>query len=703
MKALTSFAIAIIFALTILASAFMVANVYAAGATTNGRLYTSVGYSFVSLNATNQSTEYTLFNLTTDENYSNVFVPQLMVCNSTNPGCLNISATTWISTGGTNNFTNATVNLTTPEGRYNVTFYWRNASSSAGWDSGAYNKTLTFNFYSDRTPPRWTSILTVANNTNRSISEFMTNITVDFTYTYKSTVYVEFSNETAATNYTLPCTATATMSSDGYTPLYTCGKTLNTSGTSNQTVYFNYTIYLTDGSGNVNKSGLYQFKVDNSTGPTIGSGIFRQSFYNSSTNGRNENTMNITFNVTSNNTDTQMCFVRAWVESTDINGVKTWTLSSANNLSGYYETGGMTLQFKNCTIQVNGTDIKNIMGNSDVGVIKLEAGAIDNMGHVKYGLNHTVTYNSLKTGWNPIGWVGAASQLRQISGYVNFNASYVSVWDNDFQNGSWINWLNPVNAANTTTVNNHNASAVYLYMNNPWIMLRGNTSKTAADQIWVPVNPVGINQTWSIYSTGIGYSAGNLSLYCLGENLSFRINTSGTFVAYQNFSKIIYNQATDANGSWGNPSNVNSMLGGSNYTYNSTCFNITNYPSQLFTNINYTTTPAKSSWQAYSTVTANTTNQTLSQLNATDIAWQNISDTRCTGGCFVYYTSAQPYINNETVIPGGAMVWVLPDTSGWSRYSFVNVINPGTATGSYVQNGMIGANNVVKLWSRPAV
>lgn len=678
-------------------------NVYAAGDSYNGLIWLNGVHVFATINASNQTGTSIQFNLTTDENQSieTLLVPTLEVCNSTYPACMNLSATQFIDTGGTGNYTNATVNLnTSSEGRSNVTFWWRN-----GTVEDTANKTQRVTFYVDRSVPRWTEISIVANNTNRSVTDFMINISVDFTYTIAGSVFLEFSNETTKTNYSLPCTATSTLSADGYTPLYNCGKQYK-SFTTNQTVYWNYTIYVTDGAGYVNKSGMYFFKVDNST-PSIGSGVLMQVFGNSTQAlgdnlaGPWENNMTIRFNVTHNSTDTQPCYVRAWVESADSAGLKTWTLNTTKNLSGYYGVAG---SLRNCTVNINGTDIKNIMGIADAGVVKLESVATDNMGHIGYGQNFTVVYNNLKTGWNPIGWTSATYTLRAIASYVRYNASYVSVWNNDFQNASWVTWQNPVNAANATTVSNSNYSAVYLYMDNPWIMLRSLT-KTAVDTVWIPVNSMGINQTWSLYSTGFSMEDGNATLFCLGGNLSFKINTSAPFTPYANYSDALVNAYSDANSSWGDPFGINGLTGGSNFTYNATCFNITNMTYSV-TNIMYNTTPAKTSWQAIATFTANTTNQTLTQVNATDLAWQNISDTRCSGGCFIYYSLAQPHTNNETVIPAGNMVWVLPDTTGWDRYSTVKIWNNNTAvTGTFVRNvtdQISQKNGIVKIWKRPA-
>jgi hypothetical protein len=100
----------------------------------------------------------------------------------------------------------------------------------------------------------------------------------------------------------------------------------------------------------------------------------------------------------------------------------------------------------------------------------------------------------------------------------------------------------------------------------------------------------------------------------------------------------------------------------------------------------------------------NTTNYTAQELNASSIAWQNISDTRCTGGCFVSFDKDIPYINNDTVLFQGQAIWVLPDASVFNRYSTIRIISygsPGLNT-TNINRVDIGENKIVKLWSRAA-
>ena len=241
-------------------------------------------------------------------------------------------------------------------------------------------------------------------------------------------------------------------------PRYNCSLMLNASAT-NQTVYWNYTIWVNDAAGNSNKSSMYFFKVDNTT-PTFAAGLGMFNITNT-TNLDRENIyqhhVELRFNVTSNNTDSQVCWVRPWILSATSAGLRQWTLVTTTNFSGTYGSIG---SLRNCTIDINGTDIKDIVSGERNAQLRLEPMAIDNMGHLGYGNNFTLTYNYLTEGWNPIGWIGANTNLRAIAEYVNRNATYVSVWNNDFNNASWITWQYHANGANTTLVSNGNYSGV---------------------------------------------------------------------------------------------------------------------------------------------------------------------------------------------------------------------------------------------------
>jgi hypothetical protein len=697
MKASTSIALTTLFIVGVLASIFMLNTAFATKA--NGQYEGDWVSPSLGANVGTQLPYYQL-NMTV----ANVVKTNctFAIYNETYPAGVNVTATHWVNLTATGSYCylNLTTDIISANQTFNTTAWWINETGT-----NLYNASSNRKMGLDNVLPVITILEAPSEWENRSTFQFRINVTVDPTYTSIADAYVEFSNESAKKNFTLACTNYLPGTGYGINKSY-CMAVLNASPT-NQTVWWNFTVWVTDLSNNTVNTTIRFFKVDNST-PSIGSGIILQIFGNSSNKiigdkSPYENNMTVRFNVTSNNTDTQNCYVRAWIQTTTTAGVSDWTLNTSL-IKGYYNSIGSV---RNCTVQVNGSDIFNVMNSvGTTGTLRLESVAVDNMGHTGYGQNFTMTYNKLKTGWNPLGWIGAVTTLRGVSSYVNYNASYVAVWNNDYQNASWITWQSPINAANSTLVNNGNASGVYVYMDNDWVMLRGPTTRTTADSLWLPVNSMGINQTytWSVYaSTGTGVQM-NAAPLCLGTNISFAINTSFTPVPYVNFTSPIVNAYGDANSSWGNPTGALSLRGGANFTFNSTCINITSNSTSFIniTNILYQTTPAKTSWHAFSTTLANTTNQTLSQLNATDLAWQNTSDTRCTEGCLVYYSSSMPYINNETVIPAGSFVWVLPDTTAWSRYTYVNVVYNGTAiTGVRVKNEHIGTSGDVKTWARP--
>ena len=710
MKAAVKFiSVLAIFAFLIV-SAFLFSPAQALGSTSNGNVRIiipaqGVDMNFNITNSTNVTLgNYMMANLSIDENITADSIT-IDIFNLTYPAGYNFSVRNDTMKSGYNaswNFTNM------PLGAFNYSFYWRNQTGVL------WNKTTTYYVYVLTSKPQFRyEVAPITNYSNLSNSLVTFNVSI-YPGTYFANATVEIGNESGTKNFSLTCGVFKDLRDPGFqanlpqAPAYNCYVALNISDT-NQTQWDNASINVIDGMGNINRTGLVYFKVANWT-PVIGTGVLAQDIYNSSNAGNiYEHDMTVSFNVTSNNTDTAPCGVRLWSETVDTGtGIKNWTLNSTL-IPGTYLTIGSV---RRCNVTLNGSDIYADIGNVAYATFRLEAVAVTTSGIYAYGQNTTTTFNYLYAGWNPIGWTGTATTLRNISGYLNFNASYVSVRDNEFGNSTWITWQNGPGANNNTAVNNNNVSGVYVYMDNAWMMLRANATRVA-DTVWLTLQSATVNQSWSWPNITM-----NSSILCVGANLSIPINTS-TLSLYFGTLKLV-NSYSDVNGTWGAGNSgvpkIN-MTGGSNYTYNATCLNITSNQSAYInvTSINFTMANIPSSWNYVTNLNTNTTKNILTQCNCSDIAWFDRSYSAAAGGAFRFFTQGTLQ-GNETIIPAGAGIYLLPNSTGWLRNTTVSILNNGTVVpftlSTTIMNGTStqglagaffgdGINGFVKVWSRP--
>jgi hypothetical protein len=170
---------------------------------------------------------------------------------------------------------------------------------------------------------------------------------------------------------------------------------------------------------------------------------------------------------------------------------------------------------------------------------------------------------------------------------------------------------------------------------------------------------------------------------------------------FLNYTYPIINSYTDVNGSWGDPTNVTNLHGGSNFTYNETCFNITGGDAVGVTNMIYYVYTQKSTWNYFTSINTSTMKQRADEFNSSTIAYQNRSDRNCVAGCFVYYSKTYTSSGyNDTVIHQGQGFWVLPANTPFQRFGIMNVYFNNTAiTGVNPMVTELGTS--VKIWTRP--
>lgn len=462
--------------------------------------------------------------------------------------------------------------------------------------------------------------ITIGLNVKASPSINAVNITpANSTYTADNYIYVNFTaNETL--NSTL-CEwnwahngSTQNMSMSNGTTIPSRNWFINITSIPDTPVaqWNNYTLYMENSTGTNASQGLYQVKIDTTT-PVVE--FIETQIYNF-TNNTYENYIYLKANVSDNTTSS--CTFRIYVEN--INKTNTYFPAAYMTLSSTNYTGTLTTDavLRNCTVNITGSDLYSMVGAN--GVVTVEFYAIDNVNKSDVSsTNESFVFNNIsRLGWTPIGVLGSGTTLAKFTNKAFLgNLSYVSLFNNKWDNKTFLTYRYGYGANNVTDIDNATYSGLFVYSPNGWKLIRKNDTHVLNVPIWSAY--ITINETKINCSANTDFIMSKIPL----DSSYTPVVTNATIAL--------------------------------NYTLNNaTSGNITVHDSSRYNvSFNYEWGSARNPWNLVSVMKTNTTYALANQsANISYVAYYNSS----TG---YYYTMRKGYAWHENItVSKGEAIWV---------------------------------------------
>lgn len=306
------------------------------------------------------------------------------------------------------------------------------------------------------------------------------------------------------------------------------------------TVWHNFTIRMLNSTGTLNISERYSIKIDTQTPVVDQITTFTTVSY--FTNESYENYIQLKANVTDNTT--QSCGFRIFYENlTDGSSpILSYPLSATTF------TGTLTADaaVRNCTYNLTGSQVKNIVGNNAVFIV--QAYGTDAVNKTGYTVrNESFVFNYLPAGmWSPLGHVEANTLTKNFTTDTSLgNISYVSLFNNTWESKAFVTYRYGY-ASNNVTIDNSTWSGFLAYTSTGWNLLRKNSTQVSNVVLWAA--PYNINQTDNNCSVNTTFLLTKTPV-----NSSFTILASNA----TNSLTVTLNNATDGNVTVGTASTGN--------------------------------------------------------------------------------------------------------------------------------------------------